>query len=296
MHIFDLEEFMGIPSNFKAEELIEYGKELSASDCEVTVGISHGCASLFIITDTGDAYFTYPIPFFEEFDVEKAKDDALLFCLDCDFPMTVTDVTLRDMPILLSGIHHADVDGDGEYFTVRIKTECMIAREIPEVMEGRVYLSEPVYCYADDYKRLVTDGEHNKLSGEDVRFSMKDEPSDYFVSECISEFECGTALTLFATIDNGCGINRFIGEGVLYRFDGRGECEVAVRILPEFTSFGYSGEILRGLKAVASKLGVSSVVARIHKDNERAIRLAKKNMDAFVSSEEDIVLYRSLIQ
>lgn len=293
MELYDIEALseLGICTD-EFSSFADYCGALSQMDAQVSVGISDGCGFCLVITEEYSPFITYPRPICDDFDLGAAVGAAYAFCLDSEIPVRVIDIPTDELPRLLRGVRHADVDGDGEYFNVSVKTECMLTEVLPEYLMEDVYLGELVYKFAEDYKRLVTDEVHNKYSGEDVRFDMKDEDAEFFIDEARAEFEMGTSMTFAATVLSEAGDNVFIGEGVLYRFDGKGECEAAVRILPEFCGKGYSKKILAALIAVCGELGLSSVVARIHKDNERAHHLASSLMEK-VGDEGEIVTYRA---
>jgi RimJ/RimL family protein N-acetyltransferase len=285
MYLMSLEDFKGRWGEANAE-LLDYASSLAYMGASVSVGESGGCITLLVSPRAESSFFSFPEPVSEDSDLELMLDEIFELCLIMELPMNFCDVKREQLPILLQGVRHADIDGDGENFNVRIRTECQLLEDAPEILAGRVYLGELVHAYGEDYKRLVTDKDHNRYSGEDVRFDMKDRPAEYFIDEARADLDRGIALTLAATVQSEQGDNIFIGEGVLYRFDGFGECEAAVRILPEHRGKGYSKEILRGLIEIGRSLGLLSVVARVRRENERALRLAASLMNMLPPGED----------
>lgn len=255
-------------------EVLEYMGFVEEEGASAFAAIYSGCASVMI--DDGDSMvFTYPVSISEDADEADIIEEIIRFCTDCEIEPIFIDTPRDTLPLLLDGVRHADVDGDGEFFTVKLKNECMLLEYPPETLSGEVYLSEPAEKFAAEYKRLILDSEHNAFWGNDLRAEMTGSSAKYFVTEAIDEFYQGTAITLHATTLDGDGENKFVGEGVLYRFDFKGGCEVAVRVLPEHCKKGYGRAILEGLIEIARQIGLTRLVCNIDKRNIPAIRFTK---------------------
>jgi RimJ/RimL family protein N-acetyltransferase len=121
---------------------------------------------------------------------------------------------------------------------------------------------------------------------------MTDAPSEFFTEEARAEFDKSISLTTFALTMSEEGENLFVGEGVLYKFDYEGGCEVGVRVLPEYGKRGYGRAILSGMLRIAEKIGVCRVFARVYRDNVPANKLFRKIMN--FSFEADGILYYEL--
>ena len=280
-------------SDFNFSDLVEYLAYIESEGASVQIGISHGCCSV-MIKDGEDVVFTCPEELCENCSLDGIVGDIFEFCKLCEQPLKFIDVPREKMASILAGVRHCNVDGDGEYFSVSIKNECMLLEFAPEILSEEVYLSEPVMEFAEEYKRLITDKKHNEFWGSDIRQDMQNAPGEYFVEEARCEFEKGTGITFFATVMTSEEKNVFVGEGVLYRFDGRGECEVAVRVLPEFCGKGYGKMILGGLIQIAENIGIGSLVCNIDRRNLPAIAFTRQFFDTVAEDAEAVRLHRSL--
>ena len=201
------------------------------------------------------------------------------FAVDSELSLSIIDVAPDELPALIRGTRACKITGDGESFTVRVENELSSITEMPEVMVGDVYLSEPVEKFSAEYKRLVTDKELNAYWGNDLRVDMVDSPSEFFTEEARAEFDSGISLTSFALSLSEEGENLFVGEGVLYRFDYRGGCEVGVRVLPEYQGRGFGSMILEGIIRIAQEIGVLRAYARVFNENTAAIKTFGKQME-----------------
>jgi RimJ/RimL family protein N-acetyltransferase len=73
---------------------------------------------------------------------------------------------------------------------------------------------------------------------------------------------------------------RFIGEAVLYAFDGRGSAEFGVRLLPEWHGKGLGTESVRAISLAARDMGLVRLSARIMKQNRPSVRMLEKVADS----------------
>lgn len=259
----------------EGKELYNYIELIEDEGAEAYVTVLDGYATI-LIDDCGSGFFTYPVSISESGSESALIGGIFEFCCENELAPRFIDVPLSGLPALLSGTRHANVDGDGEFFSVDIKNECMLLDYPPELLWEDVYLSEPINKHGEAYKRLILDSEHNAYWGNDLRCEMRDCDGEFFISEANEEFHNGTALTLHATVLSEGGENIFVGEGVLYRFDYKGGCEVAIRVLPEYCGRGYGGMILGGMLEVARSIGLTLAVCNIDKRNTAAIRCFTK--------------------
>jgi RimJ/RimL family protein N-acetyltransferase len=224
-------------------------------------------------SDTG-YYFAAPIPLSDSADTGAAYSEIYAYCLRECIPAVVVGVPEEDLPFATDGMTSAQVCqmSEDEYL-VSIVTECMRCERLPEAMQGRVYLGEFAVSYAEDYARLVEDKELNKYYGYDVTEDVKaDSPADYVVA-VREEFERGESVTLAATVLGEEGENVFIGEGVLYAFDGRGGASFAFRVLPEYQGQGFGKEIFLALCRVAEEIGLVRISSDVMAENKASLRL-----------------------
>jgi len=181
------------------------------------------------------------------------------------------------IPLFTDSFRHLDIDAisnDSEFFCIKIKTECELLDSIPEFDYERLSVGEISVEENEDYARLLRDEETNKFWGYDFRDDFGEAVADSFFREnAIEEFERGTALTL-ALRNEGC----FIGEGTLYAFDGKGEAELAIRLLPEARGKGFGREGFLALAECARRIGLVRIVAFVDKRNEISLKYLGKLM------------------
>lgn len=117
----------------------------------------------------------------------------------------------------------------------------------------------------DDYERLCRDDEHNRLFEyyltEPMHSAQK--PAGYYFEKAKKAFEKKTSLSLALRL-NG----RFIGEAILFVFDGRGNAKLGWRLLTEYCNRGYGAAAFKlagdyGLYGI----GLSKITAYCHKEN-----------------------------
>lgn len=266
-------------------DVAEYAADL---ECELLGCIDCGCLIIALASSSPEVFF-YPEPILQGASEEAALLAISEICLDFDVKERITDVSLDRLPTLLKELRHATVDRIGEgRFLVSVDTECSLLRQHPELMYGDIYLGEPTSNFAEEYKRLILDKDINRYTGYDLRRDMAEEDADFFVEEAVNEFSTGTAITHFVTVLDGDGNNLFIGEGVLYRFDGRGGAELSLRLLPEWQGRGYGGKLLEAYIKLAEELSLSRLYARIDKENIPSAKLLSKRMTLL--SEKDGIL------
>ena len=268
-----------------AAERFDIMQALSDENIEVYAAQISGCIIFLVDSCEEPAFFTYPEGIFEGADEAAALLAISEYATLSEIPQIITDVSLCELPAVLKGVRHADVDAAGEdSFTVSIKTECMLARVLPELLYDDLYIGELTENFAEDYKRLLFDPLVNKYEGYDCRSALADEDADFFVREAQSEFNSGIAMTFAASLFTDEGENKFIGEGVIFRFNGRAEAELSVRIIPSMWGKGYGEKLLRGLCKIGEELGLCSLVGRVNRENLPSVSLCSK---VFEQSRQD---------
>lgn len=137
--------------------------------------------------------------------------------------------------------------------------------------------------------RLECDFESNKYWGYDWRDDYKDEhePTPEYFLECKRQ--------IFARREEvPMGIylaGNLIGEVVLHNFSYRYDCEVGVRLLPEYRGNGYAREaLIAAMDYAFFELNIDKVTAKCFKPNERSKNcLLSAGMRA--SGEDDAYFY-----
>ena len=264
--------------NSDAREILEEIISSFDEDSEIGAVISHGCL-LVRIFDFGRYYFLYPFALLADASVARAVDELVLYATREELPLVISDVPKEELGELIVGFTHLDIDAqapDCESYVVRVKTECQMAERIPEHHGACVSLTPLTPSDTAPLARLSRDREINRFWGYDFREDYGTVADGHFLEEAECEFRRGVAMT-FAVRH----AEEFVGDAVLYAFDGRGNAHLGVRILPEHHRRGYATAAILALFDIGRKLGLSRIFAECHKEN-----LASKNMLATLFSYE----------
>ena len=279
------EELTELISLFKTEALADelmdtmswlrdITEEAEEDGGQILMSEEGGCLVCAIAYDGVPQAFFYPMPLLKR----RSEKHALIMisnhCRISEITEVITAVPADRLPRVLEDVLHARIDSAGKgYYTVTVETECMLTENYPEVMYEDIYLSEPTANFAEEYKRLIMDEGVNRYTGYDVRRENPDMDASFILEEARREFALGKAVTSFATVMDANGKNLFIGEGVLYRFDGRGGAEMAVRLLPEYMGKGYGKKLAMAMIELGKQMTLNSVYALVSNENAVAIKL-----------------------
>lgn len=157
----------------------------------------------------------------------------------------------------------------------------------PKLVGEWLEIGEITEIYAEDLYRLEYDEERNRYWGYNWREHYDGEPTpEYFLNGILEDFRRKEELPL--------GIfygGKLAGEVVLHNFGYRCDCEIGVRLLPEFEGKGMAKEALLMLINYAFiELDIEMIVAKCFKENERSRRtLLSAGMKA--SGEDDTYFY-----
>lgn len=267
------------------EAALEYIGQAEDMDAEqILAAIFNGCLIFRLYSSDTGYYFEAPIPLSESADIGGAYNAIYDYCLREAIPTVIVDVPGEDAELATEGMSSAVLTemGDGAYL-LELLTECMRCEELPERLYDRVYLGEFAASYAPDYARLIEDRELNKYYGYDATEDIKALlPTDY-IDAVRGEFRRGESMTFAATVLNDDGENAFVGEGVLYAFDGRGNATAAFRVLPEHQGQGLGREIFIALTEIAKEIGLDRVKCDVKLENEPSLRLLSRFGTPYVS-------------
>ncbi len=260
-------------------------------DIEYAFNVSFSCL-LVRICDMGRYAFPFPFELSENADFEKAISAVEEYAMREEIPLVFSDVP-PEMLSFFAGFRHMNIDAeDGAELTyrVRIKTECELLWEIPELTCGRITLSALSDADTADFARLSRDTDSLKYWGYDYRADVGDNVADtYFIETAREEFARGLSISLAVRADG-----KFVGETLLYGFCGHGSAELAIRILPELRGFGFGSEALSASIEYAEKIGLTALYARIFKENIPSLKMASKHMEQ-VSEDFDTISYATFI-
>ena len=156
----------------------------------------------------------------------------------------------------------------------------MLLSEIPSAESENVSLLPLSENDVSDYARLLRDSGNNKYWGYDYKEDYPDADDGFLYELARREFEYSSAIIL-AVKHNG----DFIGEASIHCFDFKGGADVSLRILPEKQKKGYARETLDLLFGVGADIGLTTLYARINRENIPSVALFSRDADAV--SEED---------
>lgn len=140
-------------------------------------------------------------------------------------------------------------------------------RALPDFKYGRLAIREITDMYSNEFYRLEYDAERNKYWGYNWREHFSGEPTpEYFMRGIREDFHNKDEMPLGIFFDG-----YFAGEVVLHNFGFRNDCEIGVRLLPEFEGKGIAREALMGLMNYAFfTLDVDTVYAKCFIQNVRS--------------------------
>ncbi len=261
-----------------SEEEIDATREMILSGegfegFDVAYSYFDGCLLMRYYSDDAGYHFEAPLPLRDDADVQGAYAAISEYCVAEAIAETVVGIPPEELDLMLRGAERYSLaeDEDGN-LAVRIVTECMECEFVPETMYDDVYLGEFASSYAPKYEKLIKDANLNCHFGYNILDDIPNGTGIDFIENARAEFERSESITLAATVDEN-GENVFVGEGVLYAFDGRGKACVSFRVLPEYHRIGIGRKIFSGLLGVAKQIGLKKVVAEVKKENLPSLNL-----------------------
>ena len=138
---------------------------------------------------------------------------------------------------------------------------------LPVIATERLTIKEITDMNSLEFYRLEYDEERNRYWGYNWREHYSGNPTPEFFMQGIREdFERREEMPM------GIYAGRnFVGEVVLHNFGYRNDCEVGVRLLPEYEGKGYAAEAVLGAMNYAFfELNIEKVLAKCFKPNLRS--------------------------
>ena len=261
------------------------GMDLSDPDVEFALSYCHGSA-LVRVFDMGRYSFLYPFAIENDADTRIALDEIAEYAMREEVRLVVDDVPRECICDFLS-FRHIDVDArdpECESFRVTVKTECELMGSVPDVEAGRVELNAISEADITEYARLCKDENVNKCWGYDYTKDAIDPDDEYFYESAMAELASGIAVSMAIRCDK-----KFVGEAVIYAFDGRGSAEFAIRLLPEWQGKGIGTETVRATCAAAMDIGLTKLTSRIMRENVASIRMLSKITNECYEDGDEIV-------
>lgn len=154
---------------------------------------------------------------------------------------------------------------------------------LPSIVCDRIEIREITDINANEFYRLEYDVARNRYWGYNWREHFSGEPTpEYFMRGIREDFKNKDEMPLGIFYDR-----RLAGEVVLHNFGYRNDCEIGVRLLPEFEGLGLAKEALLGLMRYAFfELDIDTVLAKCYKENERSKRTLLSAGMKFIGEDE----------
>ena len=223
-------------------DIIEEGGEV-----DIAVAFSHD--TLLTRRFFGDGYeFSYPMPLLDRADLDGALCALEEYCRRHELPLVYCDLLREECNALVARYRFSreecfDLSEEGEdeelIYRLTVKNECSLFEEIPTLSDGTLTLSALTEQDIPSYALLCRDEEILALWGYDYRDSTPELSDEDFYLMAKEELASGISMT-FAVRAGG----RFVGEAVLYAFDGKGGAEFSIRILKGYRCMGYAHRAL----------------------------------------------------
>ena len=267
------------------------GRVDEEDDIEYAVTFSHGCL-FFRIFDTGRYYFTFPEPLTDDDDPADALRELVRYMVREEVPMRIVGIPICYLKYL-EGFRHMTLDADDftcDSYSVLINTECELCDELPEEEGDSLILTAITEEDIPDYARLCRDEEVNRYWGYDYREDKPDASDSYFYETAKEEFARGSSATFAILVKPGIirrkymsedtpesestvRIDRvsFAGEATLYAFDGKGNAQMAIRLLPEFQGLGLASESAALLGQAAREMGIICLEFSMAEENAHSL-------------------------
>ena len=264
-----------------AEDFIYSDNDFSGT--EVKASYSSGCFIFrYFSHDTG-YYFSAPYPLSDFANIIEAYKSISEYCRLETVREIIVDIPKEEIELALRGAEHYELQTDEDDMSmVAIDTECMLLEEIPEVMIDDIYLGEFAFLYADEYEKMLKNENLNLHYGYNIMEDIPDADGTVMIENLKLEFENRESITLAATVLSDVGENVFVGEGVIFGFDGRSGAYAAFRVLPEWQRQGIGRKIFSGLLKIAKEIGLKKLFAEIKEENIASLAL----MNSFKSADE----------
>lgn len=221
--------------------IIEEGDEV-----DIAVGFSH--QALLTRRFFGEGYeLSYPMALFDGADVDGALCEIEEYCRRHELPLVYCDLLREECDMLRARYRFSreegfDFDEDGEqgvFYRLTVENECSLYEQIPSISDGVLTLSALVEEDIPSYALLCRDEEILSVWGYDYRDSTPELSDRDFYCMANEEFAAGISMTFAMRV-----ADRFVGEAVLYAFDGKGGAEFSVRILKGYRRMGYARRAL----------------------------------------------------
>lgn len=272
--------------------LIDEITESASLDTELAFCITHLTLAVRAF-DFGRYSFIYPIELSCRANAYLAVEEIIEYAMREEVAKIFTHVPAELCADFIKQFRHLDIDAmdpSGENFSVQVKSECELLSSVPTLTCDELSVTEMGEAHIADYARLSRDRETNKYWGYDFFCDYGENVTDEaFLLDAKNSFARGVSLSV-ALCHNG----KFMGEGVFYAFDGRGNAEIAIRLLPEACGLGFGKKFLGLLTEYAKMIGLISLSAIVDKRNTSSVALFSKVMEKSETHDTRVNFHKKL--
>ena len=276
----------------EAEDIIGYylSMETDVSFAFAALG------SLLIVRafDGGKYSFVFPYELSEGADASAAVEAVVKYAMLEEITPVFESVPRECAGIFYTlGYRHIKSDSDScdsETYRITLENECALFGDCPSAYSDGVELSRLKAEDESDYARLWRESENNKFWGYDFREDYGECDDSFFLSLAERDFESYSTLSLAVRAEG-----RLLGEALISSFDYKGGADLAIRILPEHQRQGYAGKALSLLFEIAQNMGLTTLYARVYKENSASVALFSPDADSSVDDGEKITFTYELV-
>ena len=152
---------------------------------------------------------------------------------------------------------------------MKVKNELSRLRRVPQLSSERLTYDAIKESDVDDYNILCLDDERNRYWGYDYRSDCPNPSRLYFYQDQKKDFSLRVSVNFAIRLQG-----RLIGEILLYHFDGKGRCEVGIRLLRGYDGNGYAREALQTILHFGLyTLGLDAITAKCYHSNTPSYNL-----------------------
>jgi len=273
--LLDMTELSQDERELLREVLEGYLEFYSEGELEFGAALVSGCLCTRVF-DYGRYYFLAPYELTEDAVLRDAYLAVLEYARREELGYLFHELPREHLSVLLPLVRHADVDAegtDGESFSVRIKTECELISEVPVIERDGLRLRTLAEGDAEAYRELCRDAELNASFGYSPTDEHPDASAPELVSLALGEFDRGLSIPLAIEY-----MGEFVGDAIIYGFDGMGGAELAMRISRANRGRGIGSRTLSCLLALCLNIGLIRADAYVKAENTPSVAMCKKYM------------------
>ena len=269
----------------EAEDIIGYYLSMETDVSFAFAAV--GSALVVRAFDGGEYSFIYPYELSEGADVSAAVEAVVKYAVLEEITPVFESVPRECAGLFYTlGYRHIKSDSDSpdsETYRITLENECALFGDCPSAYSDEVELSNLREEDKSDYARLWRDSENNKFWGYDFTEDYGECEDSFFLSLAERDFESYSTLSLAVRAEG-----RLVGEALISSFDYKGGADLAIRILPEHQRRGHARKALSLLFEIAENMGLTTLYARVYKENCASVALFSHDADSSLDDGEKI--------